>query len=455
MMSNGKSRIMKKLMQRIYAGGFAVLLGFMPLIASTSLGAEEWEPKKTHALIVGVLEWKNGFSPFPKRDRKDKELRDLLIKRGTPAENVTMLLDQEATLSKIRKAITQTLSKTSKDSTLIIYYDGHGWAAGDDFCFSTYDVGSNRKDNVWSINELAATVAKEFKGRRAFFWADCCFSGGMKVIVEKLADSKIACFSLTSAATENSSTRNWTFTQSLLDGLSGAPLIDTNGDGRITLGELRTEVRDAMNHMEGQKHGFKTNGLDDTFVLAKASGRLTEVPKAKYHVGSYVRAKGKYGRVVGVKGDKADKYSVQFYNYTDKIVKQYAEKDLVASTRPTTAVNEGIPSASTKTHSVWQGTYDQVGWKVYPMILFIHSHTGDAFEGMTWYPTLSNGVVTISGEIKPDGVVTFTEDEVIYRGEGGVASGCIYTGSLEGNTLKGFSTLKGREAGHFVLKLAD
>ncbi|SVC69448.1 uncharacterized protein METZ01_LOCUS322302, partial [marine metagenome] len=132
----------------------ALLLGFMPLVAfTTSLGADEWEPKKTHAVIVGVLEWKNGLTPFSKRNRKDQELRDLLIKRCTPAENVTMLLDQEATLPKIRKAITQTLSKTSKDSTLIIYYDGHGWAVGNDFCFANYDVQSGRKDTAWSMNE--------------------------------------------------------------------------------------------------------------------------------------------------------------------------------------------------------------------------------------------------------------------------------------------------------------
>ena len=103
-----------------------------PAIDSNSGGSQEWEPKKTHAIIVGVLDWKNGLTPFSKRNRKDQELRDLLIKRGTPAENVTMLLDQEATLPKICKAISQVLSRTAKDSTLIIYYDGHGWATGSD-----------------------------------------------------------------------------------------------------------------------------------------------------------------------------------------------------------------------------------------------------------------------------------------------------------------------------------
>ncbi len=365
-------------MQMSHAACFAIfLLGSMPLVAFTiSLGADEWEPKKTHAVIVGVLEWKNGLTPFSKRNRKDQELRDLLIKRGTPAENVTMLLDQEATLPKIRKAITQTLSRTSKDSTLIIYYDGHGWAVGNDFCFANYDVQSGRKDTAWSMNELAATVTKEFKGQRAFFWADCCYSGGMEVIVDKLADRNVASFSLTSAATANTSTGNWTFTQSLLDGLSGAPLIDTNGDGLITLGELRTEVRDAMNHMEGQKHGFKVNGLDDTLILAKASGRLTKVAKSKYHLGSYVRARGRYGRVVGVKGVKADEYSVQFYDYTEKIVKQYAEKDLVISTRkpgarsrPRHQVARMEPDCTVEWRGAW---YDAKVLKKKPGHWYIH-----------------------------------------------------------------------------------
>ena len=126
----------------------------------------------------------------------------------------------------------------------------------------------------------------------------------------------------------------------------------------------------------------------------------------------------------------------------------------------TTSVKEERPSASIEVHSVWQGTFVQVGWGAYPMILFISSRTGDAFEGMTWYPTLDNGLLTISGQIKPDGVITFTEEEVI-RGEGsegsirGVLSGGQYTANLEGNTLEGPSFYNNIEVGHFVLKLAD
>lgn len=127
----------------------------------------------------------------------------------------------------------------------------------------------------------------------------------------------------------------------------------------------------------------------------------------------------------------------------------------------TTSVKEERPSASIEEHSVWQGTFVQVGAGAYPMILFISSRMGDAFEGVTWYPIPFNGLLTISGQIKPDGVITFTEEEVI-RGEGseersigGVLSGGQYTANLEGNTLEGPSILNNIEVGRFVLKLAD
>jgi hypothetical protein len=120
----------------------------------------------------------------------------------------------------------------------------------------------------------------------------------------------------------------------------------------------------------------------------------------------------------------------------------------------TTALEDEKPNASIEVHSVWQGTFDQVGWQAYPMILFISWRVGDAFEGMTWYPTLDNSLLAISGKIKPDGVIMFTEDKVI-RGPEGTLSGGQYSASLEANTLEGPSFLNDKEVGHFVLKLAD
>ncbi len=338
------------------ASWIVLLMGVVWLFPLRSLDADQWEPANTHALIVGVLEWEADLTPYSKQDRKDQALRDLLIERGTPPGNITMLLDSQATLSNIRQAIDEILGKTTEGSTLIVYYAGHGWQADDDFCFANYDVrlGRDSKNTAWSMNELANLTTDRFNGNQAIFWADCCYSGGMRVIVEKLASKKIASFSLTSAATANTSTGNWTFTQSILDGLAGEPLIDTNDDGKITLGELQTEVKNAMNHMEGQANGFYSDGVDDRFVIAQTSGKVAKAPQAKYPIGSYVRVKRRYGRVVGVKGDDANQYSVQFYNYTDKVVKEFAEADLTPSTRkPRERVARMKPDCKVE----WQGAW--------------------------------------------------------------------------------------------------
>ena len=348
--------IQQALARQSRASWIVLLMGVVWLFPLRSLDADQWEPANTHALIVGVLEWEADLTPYSKQDRKDQALRDLLIKRGTPPENITMLLDSQATLSNIRQAIDDTLRKTTEGSTLIVYYAGHGWQADDDFCFANYDVrlGRDSKNTAWSMNELANLTTERFNGNQAIFWADCCYSGGMRVIVEKLASKNIASFSLTSAATANTSTGNWTFTQSILDGLAGEPLIDTNDDGKITLGELQTEVKNAMNHMEGQANGFYSDGVDDRFVIAQTSGKVAKAPQAKYPIGSYVRVKRRYGRVVGVKGDDANQYSVQFYNYTDKVVKEFAEADLTPSTRkPRQRVARMKPDCKVE----WQGAW--------------------------------------------------------------------------------------------------
>ena len=183
------------------------------------------------------------------------------------------------------------------------------------------------------MNDLAQRVSDRFRGKRAFFWADCCYSGGMRVVVDALARRNIPSFSLTSAATTNASTGNWTFTQSLIDGLAGEPLIDTNQDGKITLAEWQAEVKNAMHHLEGQEHGFHSSGVDNQLIITSSSGQVTDAPNAKYPIGSYVRAKRRYGRVIGLGGKENRPYQVQFYNYSVKVVREFAESDLVPSTR--------------------------------------------------------------------------------------------------------------------------
>ena len=333
-----------------------VLFVFLGPIFDNRISADQWNPAKTYALIVGVLEWESDLTQFSQENRKDEALRQQLIERGTPPENITVLLDSEATLANIRASMNGVLDKSDEDSTLIIYYAGHGWKAGDDFCFANYDVrlGPSNRNTAWSMRELAAITAAQFRGKQVILWADCCYSGGMKLIAEALNRKDIPCFSLTSAGLENTSTGNWTFTQSILDGLAGEPIVDTNQDGNISLAELQSEVRNAMTHLEGQKSGFYNDGFDMDWSIGPVVGKIQAMPRAKFPIGSYVKANRRFGRVIGMIEKPDQQYQIQFYSYSDKIVSQFSESDLTPSNRtPTPSVVRVQPDCQVE----WQGDW--------------------------------------------------------------------------------------------------
>jgi hypothetical protein len=302
-------------------------LCFLVLAPFRGPRAEELEPATTHAVIVGVLEWKGGLQSYLKRNRKDQELRDLLVSRGTPAANIALLIDQEAILPKIREAVTQTARACEPGSTLFLYYAGHGMPVGEgDYCFANYELDLDHVGATgWCMKELGETLAREFHGGRVLLCADCCFSGGLEVVVERLHAAGIPAANVTSASCANTSTNNWTFTQSLLDGLRGDPLVDANDDGRITLGELDGEVCEAMRHLEGQLHGYRTAGIPSDYVRAPDGERK------------------RCGRVLAVTDER---YTVQFYDYSDKRTVLLDGTALVASTRdaavPPAAKDAGV-----------------------------------------------------------------------------------------------------------------
>ena len=306
---------------------------------------DAWDAANTHAVIIGVTRWKADLTKYPRRHRKDKELRELLIRRGTPAKQISMLLDSEATLENIRQTIQSSLSATNANSTLLIYFAGHGWRVGDDFCFANYDVklGPKNAKTGWTVKELANNIYANFNGRQAIFMADCCHSGGIRLAVEKLQLKGISSFSLTSATEGITSTGNWTFTQLIIDAMEGLPLMDTNRDGIIRLGEVRSEINNAMLHLEGQKSGFHSGGTDDDFVFGSTNGEVVDLPELAFPLGSYVRVKGRYGRIVDASNKTPPHYAVEFFNYASKEVKRYAESELRMSRRDSGQLAVNMP----------------------------------------------------------------------------------------------------------------
>jgi hypothetical protein len=238
-----------------------------------ALGQEiGWEPSKTWVMAVGVLQWKasNLYHEFPKTSRRDVELVKFFRDRGVPESQIVFLEDQHATRSHIEHAFVDLLKKTKPGDLLVFYYAGHGVREDGTTCFANYDITGETLKTGWQIPAIFDMIERHFHGSRVLLAADACYSGGLGVEAKK-HHGKIAYGVLTSVQPNSTSTRNWTFTESLLKGLRGDSMVDLNGDGQVQLDELARYTEKEMAFAEGQKSWFSTaNGFDPEMPLAQA-----------------------------------------------------------------------------------------------------------------------------------------------------------------------------------------
>ncbi len=320
-------------------------------------------PERTFAVIVGVLEWERpGFAPFSKANRKDQELFDALIERGVPRKNLRLLLDADATRDAIYDAVRETAKAAPADSTFLFYYAGHGARTKGRFHFANYDAGGGDPDgSMLALTRLAEILDRNFSGRRVLFLADCCHSGGLCDVAKSLATERRQAAALTSVLPEGLSTSNWTFTETILDGLRGRGLYDRNADGRVSLGELAAEVDGAMRHLERQRCGFASFGLAGDFELAPAKRENAAAFSGDdpFRLGQFVRARDSTGWVTGrLVGRDGDLWRVELQAYATRSVLRVATRDLQQAADPFppddgAAVAELPPGVATEALVKW------------------------------------------------------------------------------------------------------
>lgn len=308
-------------------------------VFSTSVfAAERFDPANTYTVICGVLSWQDkGLSTYSTKNRKDLEFYNLLLKLGVPAENMSILLDKQATLDEMKTALKETAQKAGKDSTIIFYYAGHGIKEKDgQVYFANYDINasSNIKNTGFNTSLVSKILSKNYKGQNVFLFADCCYSGMLSYEAAKLSASGFKAAFLTSAIESNSSTSNWTFTQTMIDCFSGQKIADRDNNGKITLNDAKKEVFDAMKYRENQKCGSGSFGIADDFVIADASGEAAELKNSPFSFGQYVKAIYYGGRWLPARivGSSEGGLLCEFYFYTDKVdvpVKQEKIKKFV------------------------------------------------------------------------------------------------------------------------------
>jgi len=244
-------------------------LSFPALLYAGNTGQElqtTLDPNNTYVFIAGVLKWQSpSLSPFSNKNRKDEELYNLLLSKGIKKENTVFLKDDAATLANMTSSLKQILQKANAQSTFIFYYAGHGVRAGNGpICFANYDYKSG---NGFEASTVSAIIKSFFKGKQVWLLADCCYSGTLMEEAKKISTAGKPVVTFTSSSSANISTANWTFTQTIIDCLSGLAVGDRNADGKISLAEVKNELFDAMKYREKQLSGTVFYNVDESIAF--------------------------------------------------------------------------------------------------------------------------------------------------------------------------------------------
>ncbi len=235
-----------------------------------SLTRRDWQPATTWAFVVGTLSWQypDMFPAFPVKARRDAELVAFLAEQGVPAAQMVYLADAAATLAAITAEFPRLLARTRPGDVVLVYYCGHGYdqARGRSF-FASYDAS----DTVagWHMQGIPKVIAEYAPHATVLFALDCCSSGSLAQALARHTDITAAC--LASVTARETSTGNWTFSDTLLAGLRGAAYAEVDGQPGITISELAQQLAADMLFAEQQQAAFGlTPGFNPNFVVAPA-----------------------------------------------------------------------------------------------------------------------------------------------------------------------------------------
>ena len=248
------------------------------------------------AVVVGI----NDYPQLPKLKyavNDARAFRRLLVEKNlVPAENITVLLNEQATLRNLRSALgTGLKGAADSDDMVIIFYAGHGATERDAMSMDgdglekyilTYDSDpSDLFSTALPMRDLAL-IFNRIRSERLIFIADACYSGasggrtvsltGMRAniadtFLNRITAGRGKVIITASAANEVSAERDelqhGVFTYYLLEGLQGAA--DTDGDGLITVDEAYRYVSDRVPKATHQEqHPVKKGTVEGSLVLS-------------------------------------------------------------------------------------------------------------------------------------------------------------------------------------------
>ncbi|MEW6663900.1 MAG: caspase family protein [Thermodesulfobacteriota bacterium] len=225
-----------------------------------------------------------------------RAFRDYLVDRtGIPPGNVTLLLDEEATLGRLRSVLgTHLKNKAGKEDMVVIYFAGHGATErdvmspdGDGLEKYLLPFDADPKDlyaSALPMREIAH-IFQRIRSERLIFLVDACYSGasggrtigtpGLRAnltdaFLDRVAGGRGTIILTASAANEVSQEKeeygHGVFTHFLLKGLEGEA--DVDGDGLITVDEAYGYVSKHVPQATGQEqHPVRKGQVEGSLIL--------------------------------------------------------------------------------------------------------------------------------------------------------------------------------------------
>jgi hypothetical protein len=225
-----------------------------------------------YALIIGISRYKfvgSGLTNLRYAATDAAAFRDFLLSpRGGSflLANIEFLQDENATLSKIRDAVSRIIAHAGPEDSVVIYMDSHGATdpgsaldrRGNNFLLASDTDPANIASTALPISELEGLLANELKSKRVIVFADTSHSNSIGDKTTNLVNDywiRLGNFGL-AVLTANDKGQlsregdEWSggrgiFTNYLLKGLGGEA--DQDGDGTVTVAELFSYVRMKVN----------------------------------------------------------------------------------------------------------------------------------------------------------------------------------------------------------------
>lgn len=141
------------------------------------------------ALIIGV-----GGADISETVKDAKAIRDVLADNSKGAyepANTFLLTEKDSSKNEIIKAFDEIIEKSTVDSTVLIYYSGHGQRflnplTNDyDYYLITHGADLNSKEDSMLNGDIFSEKISQIKSERLIVMLDCCYANGMGMLKTK------------------------------------------------------------------------------------------------------------------------------------------------------------------------------------------------------------------------------------------------------------------------------